>query len=65
MIGKRIHNYPPSLAKKTVRLIEKETFENSDTVGFIITPTSLELTEIAENIFLSPQADANPNRCDL
>jgi hypothetical protein len=33
------------LAKKTARLIEKETFGNSDAVGFTITPTSLEFAE--------------------
>jgi hypothetical protein len=49
---------PP--AKKTAILIEKETFYNSDTAGFTITPTSLVLTETAENIFISPQAIWNP-----
>jgi len=53
------------LAKKTARLIEKIIFGNTDTVGFTITPTSLELTETAENIFLLPQAAANPELCDL
>ena len=54
-----------SLAKKTARFIEKETFGDSVPVGFNITPASLELTETAENIFLSPQAISNLDRYDL
>ena len=54
-----------SLAKKTAGFIEKETFGNSDPVGFNITPASIALTEIAENIFLSPQAISILDRCDL
>ena len=53
------------LAQKTAGLIEKETFDNSDTFGFSITPTTFELTEIAENIFLLPPAAVNPDLCDL
>ena len=53
------------LAKKTAGFIEKETFGNSDPVGFNITPASIALTEIAENIFLSPQAISILDRCDL
>jgi len=48
------------LARKAASLIDKKTYGTSNPIEFNLTPTSLELTETAESIFLSPQAAVNP-----